>query len=148
MLLVAGCGACAPRVDLAAAIEVETVTSGWTAVGPSKVVPVVSFKLKNRSARPLRTVQVNAVFHRAGDAAEWGTGFIPSIGQGGLEAGSESPALTIASPLGYTGTEAAPDLLKNSRFVDAQVRILARSGSAGWTAVGDYPITRQLLTRF
>jgi hypothetical protein len=148
MLVAVLTAACAPRVEAASAIEVETVTSGWTAVGPSKVVPVVSFKLKNRSTGRLRSLQVNAVFHRVGDPAEWGTGFVPSVGQDGLEAGVESEAVTITSPLGYTGTESPSDLLKNSRFVDAQVRILARFGSTGWTPLGDYRIARQLLTAF
>ena len=80
LALVIAVSGCAPHVDLGAAIDVETVSSGWTVVGSSKIVPFVSFKLKNRSADRLQAVQVNAVFHRVGDAAEWGTGFLPSVG--------------------------------------------------------------------
>lgn len=136
---------CAPRVDLARSLDVETIASGWTAVSGSKIVPVVTFRLKNHSGERLRTLQVNVLFHRAGEDTEWGSGFISSVGSGGLEAGAQSPALTIASPLGYTGTEPAPDLLKNSRFVDARARIFAKAGAASWTPIGDYPIARQII---
>jgi hypothetical protein len=137
--------ACAPRVDLARSLEVEAITSGWTAVSGSKIVPVVTFRVKNRSAVQLRALQLNVVFHRAGEDTEWGAGFVPSIGAEGLAAGAASRALTVASPLGYTGTDPAPDLLKNSAFVDATARILAKSAAGAWTPVGDYPIARQMI---
>ncbi len=43
--------------------------------------------------------------------------------------------------------DSAADLLHNSRFVDARVDLFAKYGSAQWTKLGAYPITRQLIAR-
>lgn len=141
--------ACSPRVDLSRAISVEPVTSGWNgtaSAGPqTKIVPVVSFRVKNRSSQRLDALQINVVFHRVGEDAEWGTGFVPAVGAGGLPPGRDSDVLTVASPLGYTGMDAKPDLLNNSQFVDVAVRLFAKSGSGQWTPIGEFPVARRLV---
>ena len=38
-------------------------------------------------------------------------------------------------------------MLQNSQFVDAKVDLFAKYGSAQWTQVGEFPITRQLITQ-
>lgn len=148
-LAVLALGACGPHVDLARGLQVEPVSTGWNAAvaepGQTKIVPVVSFRLRNVSSERLRTLQVNAVFHRIGDEAEWGSGFVPTVAKDGLAPGSETPTLTVASPLGYTGSDPKTDLLWNSQFVDVQVRLFAKTGSASWTPIGEYPIQRRLL---
>jgi hypothetical protein len=40
--------------------------------------------------------------------------------------------LFVASPLGYTGSESRFDLLKNSKFVDAKVQLLAKYAATKW----------------
>ena len=55
--------------------------------------------------------------------------------------------MSIASQLGYTGTEESALMLINSRFVDAKVDLYAKYGSTNWVRVGEYPIARQLIPR-
>jgi hypothetical protein len=92
----AGCG---PNIDVAAALRLESVTTGWVDVGPvgqspaahertNKVVPSVSFMVKNVTDRTLAPVQVNAVFRRLGDPSEWTNGTAQAAGSDGLELGS------------------------------------------------------------
>src|SRR2546426_5169444 len=79
---------CSPTVDVTAALRLESITTGWVDVGPvgpkTKVVPLVSFTVKNTSDRTLAPVQVNAVFRRIGDSSEWSNAMVVAAGSAGL----------------------------------------------------------------
>jgi hypothetical protein len=151
LLSIAFASACGPTVDLARGIQVEDLSTGWldagVADGMNKVVPAVTFRLKNVSDQPLQTLQVNAVFRRVTRNDEWGNGFRTVPGSRALAPGAATGALTIRSQLGYTGSDPRDALLRNSQFVDAKVDLFARYGSAQWTRIGQYPIARQLVER-
>jgi hypothetical protein len=142
--------ACSAGADVSTALQVLDVSTGWFDVGivngQNKLVPSVTFKLKNISDRPVTTLQANVLFHRVNSPEEWGSGFLRVAGSEGLAAGATTDPLTVKSDLGYTGSETRADMLKNSQFVDAKVRILAKSGSNYWQPLGEYPIERRLLT--
>ena len=142
------CAACGPRVDLATALAAESVTTGWadggTVAGKNKIVPAVSFRLKNVSDRKLPAVQVNAVFRRVNDPGEWSSGFLPDVARE-IAPGSATGARTVAGQQGYTGTDDRDEMLRNSHFVDAKAELFVKSGSSNWTRVGEYPVARQLL---
>jgi hypothetical protein len=145
----AGCG---PTVDLTKGLQAEIVEVGWYDLGivngQNKLVPSITFKLKNVSDQKLRTLQVNALFRRVTEPDEWGSGFITAAGSTGLAPGESTGALTIRSALGYTGAEQSrQDMLDNSHFVDAKVDLFAKYGSTQWVRLGQYPIERQLLTK-
>ena len=141
--------ACGPGADVSTAIQVLEVSSGWYDAGivngQNKLVPSVTFKLRNISDKPVSTLQANVLFHRVNSPEEWGSGFLRVAGSQGLQAGATSEPLTVKSDLGYTGTETRADMLKNSQFVDAKVRILAKAGSNYWHPLGEFPIERRLL---
>lgn len=149
--LIFAASACAPSVDVTTGLQVQLVSTGWLRTnavgGQNRLVPVVSFRLKNVSARRLASLQVNALFHRVGDVEEWGSGFLTAAGSDGLVAGASTQTLTITSQLGYTGTDSPPAMLENSQFVDAKVELFAKYGSAEWARVGEYSVDRQLLFR-
>jgi hypothetical protein len=142
--------ACSPPVDLTKGLQVNQVSTGWfdagVVAGKNKLVPSISFSLKNVSDQTLHTLQVNAVFHRVNDpATEWGNGFLTAAES--LAPGASTSPFTIRSQLGYTGTDARVEMLKNSQFVDAVVDLLAKYGSTQWARLGEYPISRQLIVR-
>ena len=143
--LSAGCG---PTLDVTKGVQVDAVSTGWVSAGVvdgrNKVVPAVSFTLKNVSDLKLPALQVNAVFRRVNETVEWDAGFRPVAGSEGFAPGAAKP-LTIAAQLGYTGFDPAEGLLQNSQFVDATVDVFARYGSNQWARLGEYPISRQLL---
>ena len=145
----AGCG---PAVDLTKGLQVTIVNTGWFDAGiingQNKLVPLVSFSLKNLSNRKLTTLQVNALFRRVTENDEWGSGFLTVAGSEGLAPGASTTPLTVKSTLGYTGSDQSrQEMLQNSHFVDAKVELFAKYGSTQWTRLGAYPITRQLLTK-
>jgi hypothetical protein len=68
-LLVAACSfGCGPTVDLSKALQVSDVSTGWhdagVVDGKNKLVPSVTFKLKNSSEQSLVSLQLNALFRR------------------------------------------------------------------------------------
>jgi hypothetical protein len=142
---------CSAGADVATALQVVDVSTGWFDAGivngQNKLVPTVTFKLKNISDSRVTTLQANILFHRINSAEEWGSGFLRVAGSEGLAPSATTDAMTVKSDLGYTGTEARADMLKNSQFVDAKVRILAKSGSNYWQPLGEYPIERRLLVQ-
>ena len=89
---------------------------------------------------------MNAVFRRAGETDEFGTGFLTAAGSEGLAPGATTATLILKSQHGYTGTEPRQEMLHNTHFVDARVELSAKYGSTQWVRIGEYPIARQLIT--
>jgi hypothetical protein len=147
-----GAAGCGPAVDLTKGLEVTIVNTGWYDAGivngQNKLVPSVTFTLKNVSEQKLSTLQVNALFRRVTENDEWGSGFLTAAGSSGLASGATTSPLTIKSPLGYTGSDQSrQEMLQNSHFIDAKVELFAKYGSTQWTRVGSYPIERKLITK-
>jgi hypothetical protein len=145
----AGCG---PAVDLSKGLQILDVSTGWfdagVVDGQNKLVPVVTFRLKNSSDQTLSVLQVNAIFRQVSETREWGSAFLPVTGSEGLAPGATTPVLTARSQLGYTGSDQSRDeMLRNSHFVDAKVELLAKYSSTQWTHVYEAPIARQLVTK-
>ena len=89
--------ACTANANLATAIQVERITTGWDdaggADGKHKIVPAATFVLKNVSDQRLRSFQVNAVFQQVNDPKEWSSAYVAN-------AASESNLLTDAQRRG------------------------------------------------
>ena len=141
--------ACAPNVDLTSGLTVESVSTGWADAGHldshNRIVPSVSFRLKNVTDQKLRTLQINALFRRVNEQQEWGSGFKAATGSEGLAPGAETQTITVKSSIGYTGTDGTQELLTNSEFIDARVELFAKNGSSNWTRIGEYAVSRRLL---
>jgi hypothetical protein len=145
--MMAACGG-AP-VDIGKAVQAEVIQSGWRPVsssdGRNKIVPAVSLALKNVSTQRLTAVQVNAVFRRVSNNDEIASDFRPLTGPTGLPAGASTEQVVLKAQRGYTGTDPADELIRNSQFVDAKVEVFVKAGSGQWTRVGEYPIARQFI---
>ena len=143
---------CAPPVDLSKGLQVLDVSTGWFDAGivngQNKLVPSISFKLKNVSDQKLSVLQINALFRRVTEKEEWGSGYLPVAGSEGLAPGMTTSMVTVRSQNGYTGADQSrEDMLKNSHFVDAKVELFAKYGSTQWKRIGEYPVTRRLITK-
>ena len=147
-LMLFGCSSRVVEKDL----KITDVKTGWydagIVQGQNKLVPSVSFKLQNVSNEAISRVQVNAVFRDVNEPDKvWGENMIRAIGPDGLEAGATGGPLVVRSPNGYTGSEPRQVMLKNSLFIDATVTIFGRHGSRTWAKMGEFAISRTLLTR-
>ena len=144
--------ACGPTVDLTKGLTVAITNSGWYDLGivngQNKLVPTVTFTLRNTSDQKLVTLQINALFRRVSENTEWGSGFMTVVGSQGLAPGATTDRITIKSQLGYTGSDQSRlEMLQNTLFVDAKVELFGKYASTQWVLLGSYPITRQLLTK-
>jgi hypothetical protein len=151
VLLAVTAAACAPDVDLRKGLQILDVSTGWFDAGivngQNKLVPTISFKLKNVSEQKLTVIQVNVLFKRINDPAEWGSGFLTVVGSKGLEPGATTEMLMVKSNLGYTGSDQTrQEMLQNSHFVDARAEFSAKYGSVQWARLAEFPITRTLIT--
>jgi hypothetical protein len=149
LLLATTSAACGPDVDLTKGLQILDVSSGWFDAGlvngQNKLVPTISFKLKNVSEQTLSVLQVNVLFKQITDPKEWGSGLLTVVGSGGLAPGATTAMLMVKSDKGYTSTDPRQAMLKNAYFVDAKAELAAKYGSTQWVRVGDFPITRQLI---
>lgn len=153
LLAVALAGAaCGRAVDLAQALEVTDVRTGWYDAGivegqKNKLVPSISIRLKNRSAGTVASVQLNAIFRQVSDSAAWGEHFAKAIGPDGIPSGGSTDPIVLRSNLGYTSADQSRlQMLRNSQFVDAKVEIYGKTGSRTWVKLGEFAIARDLLT--
>src|SRR4051812_24152189 len=82
---------CGPTVDLTKGLELTVVSTGWFDAGivngRTKLVPSVSFTLKNVSGQKLVSLQINALFRRVTENEEWGSAFLTAAGSDGLAPG-------------------------------------------------------------
>lgn len=146
-LAVAGCD----RPDPTKVLEPQDVVTGWYDLGiedgKNKIVPSVSLRLRNTSDKPIRSVQINAIFKRVGEQEMWGEHFAYAVGREPLAPGETTPPIVLRSALGYTSEEPRARMLQNSQFVDAKAEIFLKQGSGTWAKLAEFPIERELLTQ-
>jgi hypothetical protein len=148
-LFSAGCG---PNVDLTKGLKVNVINSGWYDAGivngQNKLVPSITVTVTNVSDHKLPVLQLNALFRRVSEPDEWGSAFFTVAGSDGLAPGATSAPLVIRSNLGYTGADQSrQEMLHNPHFVDAKVELFGKYGSVQLVRLGDYSITRELITK-
>ena len=137
------------HVDLATSVRVEDISGGWFVTtagdGRTRLLPTVSFQLRNVSAEPLASVQVNVIFRRVGDHDVWSDVVRYAISTRALASGIATEPIVAQAPIGYTGDDATSGLLNHAQFVDSAVSIYARHGAQKWTYLGEYPLPRQIV---
>lgn len=142
---------CSPNVDLRQAIQVADVSTGWfdTGIvnGQNKLVPSVTFRLKNVSQDEISSVQLNVVFNLLPENEEWDAMLTQGITSDGLEPGAATSPITVRAQVGFTGEQPRAEMLQHRLFKDATARLFGKHGSNQWVPLGEYKIDRQLLTR-
>jgi hypothetical protein len=131
-------------------VHVAGLRTGWSGasieIGRNTIVPSIIVTLKNVSTEPIDKVRLNAIFRRIGETKMWGSGaYVPAISSEGLAPDAVTIPVVLQSLLGYTGTEAREELLRNTEFVDVRVTLLVKRGSAQWQELGEWPVARNLL---
>jgi hypothetical protein len=139
--------------DVVTDLQIVEVHSGWFEAGHIengnlKIVPGISFRLKNVSQRPIASVEVNAVFRELQENKVVGEHYVRAIPSNrSLEAGSTTQPIVLRSQFGVTGTETRLQMLKNSGFVDRNVTILGKHGRRQWAQMAVFPIEREAINR-
>lgn len=147
LLITTACGG--PDIDLTKGLEVLDVSTGWHDAGlvngQNKLVPTVTFKLKNVSGARLKVLRANAVFRQVGKSEEWSSGYVEVRGSAGLEPGETTEAIALKGSNGYTGQQNGVEMFTNKEFIDARFELFAKYSSKGWTRISERTVDRRLL---
>jgi hypothetical protein len=139
---------CGPRVDVKQALQITEVTTGWFDAGivdgKNKLVPSIAFRLKNAAEKQVGSIQLNIIFVVPPDWED--DTYLRGIGSSGLPPGQASDRFVVRAKHGYTGEQPRAEMLQNSRFQDARVRIHVKHASNQWVQLAEFPVERQLLT--
>ena len=144
-----GCGPGEPPADKV--LQVTDVVTGWLddgiQGGENKLVPLISYKVKNTGSGAVSYVSFNCVFKVIDDPEELGSALLKGIDGDGLQAGQTAGPFIARSQLGYTSQEPRTQMLQHSQFKDVQVELFSKHASRGWVKIGQYKIQRQILTK-
>jgi hypothetical protein len=146
VLTLAGCTA---NADLKQALQVTDVVTGWydagVVDGKNKLVPSVTFRLRNVSDTDLDTAALNIVFKFIDSGQEHDSIFVQRV----PFENKQTEPITIRSQTGFTGDppQSRADMLKNSNFRDIEASIFVRQSSNQWVELHRVRLERQLLTQ-
>jgi hypothetical protein len=142
--------ACSRPVDLTRTLQVADVVTGYmrarTAGDNNKVVPAVSFRVRNVGEATLHPLELNAVFRLVDSPRdEHGSSFIGKVSDDGLSPGETSQSFTLRSGLGFTSQGTPAEMFQHRGFRDMKVDIFAKYRAQTWQKIGEFTIQRQLL---
>jgi hypothetical protein len=144
--------ACESR-DVRTDLQIVDVHSGWFDAGRVdatriKIVPGISFRLKNVSQRPISAVEVNGVFRKLDDNTIVDEHYVRAIPSNRpLDVGASTERIVLRARFGITGTETRLQMLKNSGFVDRNITVLGKGRRHQWASMGVFQIARAPINR-
>jgi hypothetical protein len=149
MAAVLSAAACRQAVDLKQTVEITDISAGWfdagIQAGKNKLVPSVTFRMKQKPDAKISSVSLNIVFRAEADQENADDVFVQRV----EFKGTETEPITVRAKYGYTADppQSRAEMLQNSQFRDMEAQIFARQSSAQWVELQRVKIPRQLLTQ-
>ncbi len=144
----AGGAACGGTPDLGTALSVTDVLSGWydngIKNGQNHLLPSITFRLKNASARAIGGVQLTVSYWIEGADGESDSRLITGIGGTPIQPGQSTEPLTVRATVGYTLDQPRAELFTHSGFKDWTVRMFARRAGNIY-ALGEFKVERRII---
>lgn len=135
--------------ELAASIEVMDVETKWVdkyyQPWPRKLtlVPVISFRVKNLTDKPLKYVYFNAIFRHKDEEEVSGDAFLAAIRNVPVEPGDISDTILLKSNYGVEGTSLAS--FKDNPFWNiVTVKLFAKFKGSQYIPIGEWDISRKI----
>lgn len=141
--------ACTQPVDLKTSLQVADLATGWfdagVVDGKNKLVPSITFRLRNTTAGELPYVSMNVVFRNLATSETHEEVFKQRV----PIADNQTELLTIRAQNGAVGEppQSRQDMLQNSNFQDMEAVILVRQSASQWVELQRVRVDRQLVTR-
>jgi hypothetical protein len=141
--------ACTQPVDLKTSLQVADLATGWfdagVVDGKNKLVPSITFRLRNTTAGELPYVSMNVVFRNLATSETHEEVFKQRV----PIANNQTDLLTIRAQNGAVGEppQSRQDMLQNSNFQDMEAVILVRQSASQWVELQRVRVDRQLVTR-
>jgi len=148
LCIVAGGAACSSGPDLKQALEVTDILSGYyddgvTTSGQNRLLPSITFRLKNNAQESVSYVDITVAFWQDGQDGPLEDKQIRGI-TSALAAGASTEALTVRSSVGYTLQQPRAELFTHSMFTDFTARMFAKRGGRNY-AIGEFKLDRRIL---
>ena len=141
--------ACTQPVDLKTSLQVADLATGWfdagVVDGKNKLVPSITFRLRNTSASELPYVSMNVVFRNLVKNETHEEVFKQRLPL----TNNQTELLTIRAQNGAVGEppQSRQEMLQNSLFHDMEAVILVRQSASQWVELQRVRVDRQLVTR-
>ena len=146
VLLLAACG---QPVDLKTSLQVTDLATGWYDAGivdgKNKLVPSITFRLKNTSTNELPYVSMNVVFRNLVSNETHEEVFKQRLPL----TSNQTELITIRAQNGAVGEppQSRQEMLQNSNFQDMEAVILVRQSASQWVELHRVRVERQLVTQ-
>jgi hypothetical protein len=149
VLVSAGLAGCGPRIDLRTAVSVTDMFSGWydfgvVQGGDNKLVPSITFRLKNTASTPLTHIQLTVSFWPQDADGEIDSMEVEGIGSQALAPGASTDPILVRSNVGYTLPQPRAELFTHSLFKDFVAKLFAKRGGA-IVPLGEFTIDRRII---
>lgn len=150
-LFVATCvlllAACSQPADLKTSLQITDVATGWFDAGivdgKNKLVPSITFRIRDVSDTDLSSVSLNLVFKYTDNAETHEEVYKQRLP---IE-NKQTELLTIRSQTGHVGEppQSRQEMLQNSFFRDMEAVILVRQSASQWVELHRVRVDRQLV---
>lgn len=141
--------ACTQPVDLKTSLQVADLATGWFDAGivdgKNKLVPSLTFRLRNTSADELPYVSMNVVFRNLATNETHEEVFKQRLPL----TNNDTELITIRAQNGAVGEppQSRQEMLQSSHFQDMEAVILVRQSASQWVELHRARVERQLVTR-
>jgi hypothetical protein len=135
--------------EIKAAMEIVDIQSRWVSKSyvpwPPKLtlVPRISFRIKNKSDKPLNYINVNGIFKFRDDQENLGDNFLAAIRKAPVPPGGQSEVITLTSNFGVEGKSLA-SFKDNPQWRTVICRIFVQSKGSVHVPMGEYEISRTI----
>ena len=148
LAVVTGVGASCARHEPASELEVLDIETYWIVDSPREgqnfIAPAIRFRLRNKGAERLSSVQARARFPGTAEEDPWG-----SIQQQvsdwrePLNPGDDR-LVTVRSSGRYHATADPEDMLRSPAFEDPRAEIFVRIGNSSWAMLAETAVERRI----
>lgn len=141
--------ACGPYPDLKHDLQIVNVISGYHDAGitpdhQNKLVPSITFQLKNEGTEAFTYIDLALDFWQVGDDGPKDSVVVPGIGGTALEPGQTADSITVHSNIGYTSPAARADFFTLSTFKGFTVKVFSKFRGRT-TPLGELKVEPRLL---
>ncbi len=149
LLLAIACQPTPTDKELKAMMQVVDMETKWVSkeyrAWPPKLVlvPAISFRVKNTSAKPLTYINFNAIFMFKDDEENLGDNFLSGIGGRPLPPGEFSPVIHMKSNFGVEGKSLA-SFKNNPMWKLVVVKLFTQSRGSNPVLLGSYTCSRKI----
>jgi hypothetical protein len=130
-------------------LDLETYWAVDAALGERQyIAPVARFRIRNKGATTLRTVEATATFRRKGEEQlDWGTAWERPTPAGKPLEPARDVLVVLKSDGRYYSSGEPASFFAHAQFKDALVTVYARVGSSQWVKFAEREVERRIGTR-